>query len=97
MDFSSFIVCHLIGDFVFQNAWMASEKGKSWEVNFYHALLYTVPFWFLDLSNGFLLLILITHFLIDPLKARYRIIKHIWQDQLLHLFTLYMLKFLLAT
>ena len=78
------IVCHLIGDFVIQSAWMAQEKGKSWEVNFYHAIGYTVPFWFLGLSPVTLGFIAGSHFLIDPLKARYGIVKRIYEDQILH-------------
>lgn len=84
------IACHLIGDFAFQNAWMVAEKGKSWEVNGYHALTYTAPFVFLAfapgavLTLGALLVILVTHFWIDALKARWQVIKHIWMDQLCH-------------
>ena len=37
---------HFIGDFAFQSAWMASEKGKSWEINFYHAAVYTAAVMF---------------------------------------------------
>src|SRR5579883_1152325 len=38
------LACHFVGDFAFQSAWMTIEKGKSWEVNFYHGATYTAPF-----------------------------------------------------
>lgn len=84
------IACHLIGDFGFQSAWMAAEKGKNWEVNFYHAATYTAPFVFLALIPGMIvtlpaiLVILASHFWIDPCKARWGFIKHIWVDQCFH-------------
>lgn len=95
MDFAElqllYLACHLVGDFAFQSAWMAMEKGKSWEVLFYHSATYTAPFIF----TGYLLdhpfsilccsLICGSHVLIDATKARWKLIKHIWVDQLLHL------------
>jgi len=85
--------CHAIGDFAFQNEWMAREKGKSWEINFYHAFVYTAPFALLALTPltitpSALAFLLVSHFFIDPLKTRWGIIQHIWQDQLLHLIVL---------
>jgi len=35
------LACHFVGDFAFQSTWMSVEKGKSWEVNFYHCATYT--------------------------------------------------------
>ena len=81
---------HFIGDFPCQSQWMASQKGKSWEVNLYHALVYTFTVFVIAALGGFLLslwaiaLILGSHFLIDPLKARWNIVKYIWLDQILH-------------
>jgi hypothetical protein len=39
---------------------------------------------FAKISLWFALLLLISHFIIDALKARHHIIKQIWQDQILH-------------
>ena len=97
------IVGHLIGDFVFQSSWMAIEKGKSWEINFYHAAVYTAGV-VLAVKIGIgillpwemLLLILFSHFAFDPLKARFELIKDIWVDQLLHLTVLAFIAFLAA-
>ncbi len=81
------LAAHFIGDFAFQSAWMAENKGKSLEINFYHAATYTSSF--VLLGTGFSLtqlgIILVTHFFIDLAKARWGIIKHIWVDQLLHI------------
>ena len=38
------LACHFVGDFAFQSTWMSIEKGKSWEVNFYHCATYTAVF-----------------------------------------------------
>lgn len=83
-------VGHFIGDFPFQSEWMITQKGKSWEVNLYHALVYTATIFVIGRIAGFSLplsagiILLISHFLIDPLKARWGIVKHIWLDQILH-------------
>ncbi|MDP2933597.1 MAG: DUF3307 domain-containing protein, partial [bacterium] len=83
------VTCHMIGDFVFQGDWIAAGKGKSWEILTYHVLIYTavfVPLAFLvpEMSLATVLIIFGTHFLIDPCKARWKILKTIWQDQLCH-------------
>jgi len=78
---------HFIGDYAFQTMWMATEKHKKWEVNLYHALLYTATFiiFRIPLSYLSLVIIAISHFLIEPLKGRWGILKYDWQDQLLHI------------
>ena len=83
------LACHFVGDFAFQSTWMSMEKGKSWEVNFYHCATYTATFvLFAHPSLSATALILITHYIVDTLKARYKVIGPIWLDQLLHAFTL---------
>lgn len=81
--------CHFVGDFAFQSTWMTIEKGKSWEVNFYHSATYTAVF-LLFAHPSFLAtgILFATHFVIDPLKARYKVIGPIWLDQLLHIITI---------
>lgn len=91
------IAGHFIGDFPFQSEWMASQKGKSWEVNFYHALVYTATVFVVSAIGGFTLslaaaaIILASHFFIEPLKSRWGIVKPIWLDQILHLSILMMI------
>ncbi|MBV9616920.1 MAG: DUF3307 domain-containing protein [Ktedonobacteraceae bacterium] len=81
--------CHFVGDFAFQSTWMTIEKGKSWEVNFYHSATYTAVFLLFPHASWLATAILFgTHFVIDPLKARYKVIGPIWLDQLLHILTI---------
>lgn len=85
---------HFIGDFPFQSEWMIAQKGKSWEVNLYHALVYTATIFVIakigDISLPLfaVVILLISHFLIDPLKSRWGIVKHIYVDQILHFIVL---------
>lgn len=89
-----FISLHFIGDFAFQSAWMAMEKGKSFEVLIYHCLTYTAPFAVTVALLGGLTpytphtlsvpIILGTHVVIDTCSARLKLM-NIWQDQLCHL------------
>jgi hypothetical protein len=90
----TWLACHFVGDFAFQSAWMSMEKGKSWEVNFYHAATYTAVFvLFIHPSLLAVVVLLGAHFVVDPLKARYKIIGPIWLDQLLHVLTIVLILF----
>jgi hypothetical protein len=85
------LACHFVGDFAFQSTWMSVEKGKSWEVNFYHCATYTATFLLFVRPLPTLAAIAVllgTHFVVDTLKARYKVIGPIWVDQLLHIFTI---------
>ena len=85
----TWLACHFVGDFAFQSTWMTVEKGKSWEVNFYHCATYTAVFvLFLHPSFPAIAVLLGTHFVVDALKARYKVIEPIWLDQLLHFATI---------
>lgn len=42
------LICHLIGDYVLQNHWMALNKVKSWWPALIHAATYMAPFCILD-------------------------------------------------
>ena len=61
-------VFHRVGDYMFQNHWMATEKTKNFHPALIHALLYSVLF-LLIVSWEWWLVIFITHFFID----RYRL------------------------
>ena len=89
------LACHFIGDFAFQSTWMSSEKGKSWEVNFYHCATYTATFVLFAHPSLLAVAVLFgTHFIIDPLKSRYKVIGPIWLDQLLHIVTILLILWL---
>ena len=90
------LACHFVGDFAFQSAWMSMETGKTWEVNFYHSATYTAVFVLFAHPSPTPLAIAVllgAHFVIDPLKARYKIIGPIWLDQLLHVLTILLILF----
>ena len=74
---------------------MSIEKGKSWEVNFYHAATYTAVFVLFAHSSVLATAVLFgAHVIVDPLKARYRVIGPIWVDQLLHAMTILLILWL---
>lgn len=77
------ISCHLIGDYVLQSDFIASTKGKNWYHLLVHCFLYAAPFYFLFGFDWRLTVILATHIVIDPLKARWNKISYT-QDQVLH-------------
>lgn len=94
MPFLFLLAGHFLGDFAFQSSWMAEKKGKSWEINFYHCLVYTASVLALGKLGNYsltvfgLLVIIFSHFFIDSLKARYEKIPYLWLDQILHLLVL---------
>jgi len=59
------LILHLLGDYVLQSDWMANNKTKRFWPAWMHACVYTAPFRFLTDSTVALLVILLTHFLID--------------------------------
>lgn len=81
---------HFLGDFTFQSEWMVKEKGKSWEINLYHAISYTATvfvtafFGGVRLSVAAILVLVVAHFLVDALRSRYGVIKSIWAGQIWH-------------
>lgn len=77
------IVCHLLGDYPLQIDYIAKTKGENWYHLLVHCFLYVLPFYWLFGWNWQLLVVLISHFVIDALKARYKKINYI-TDQLLH-------------
>lgn len=65
---ASQLVCHLIGDYIFQSQWMADNKTKSSFVALIHAVFYTMPFALLTQTWAALAVIAATHFLIDRFR-----------------------------
>ena len=62
------IVAHLVGDFVLQSDWMATEKSKKALATLAHASCYVLPFLLLTTNMLSLAIIGGTHFLIDHFK-----------------------------
>jgi len=59
------LLAHLIGDYILQNHTMANLKKQYGLAAAIHAVLYTVPFFFLTTSPIALLVICVTHGVID--------------------------------
>ena len=101
-----FIVAHLFGDYVFQSEYIATTKGKNYYHLFVHCMIYTFCFWcvffyFNKINPTILLLVFISHFIIDlakcvlnaknPSKSKmYYVI-----DQLLHYAIILLITFLI--
>ncbi|KPJ54821.1 hypothetical protein AMJ47_03150 [Parcubacteria bacterium DG_72] len=70
--FEIFIIVHLIMDFIFQRQWEAAKKNKDWRALAFHCFIYTIGFvpvfWFLRISFWWLLLLFLSHFVIDNQK-----------------------------
>ena len=67
------VLAHLVGDYILQSDWMASEKTKKWFPAWIHGITYGFPFIFVTQSWMALAVIVITHVVID----RYRLAKYI--------------------
>ena len=66
------LLLHLIGDYVTQTDWMARTKTRLPFAALCHALVYTLPFLLLAPSLTAILVIGVSHFLIDRFRlARY--------------------------
>lgn len=63
------VIAHLLGDYVFQNHWMAVEKTKRWFPALLHGIFYTGCFALIFGLSYALIIIGVTHALID----RYRL------------------------
>ena len=69
------LLAHFVGDYIIQNQWMADEKTSRWLPALVHGLTYTIPFVLATHSVVALLVIALTHAIID----RYRLAKYfIW-------------------
>ena len=77
------IICHLMGDYVLQSDFIAQTKGENWYHLLVHCSLYVVPFYVIFGFDWKLLLLFITHIIIDPLKARWNKINYA-TDQVFH-------------
>lgn len=66
------IVAHLVGDYVLQSHWMATQKTQRTFVALIHVITYSAGFWFLVPSIKAMAFIVISHFFIDRFRlARY--------------------------
>lgn len=68
------VLAHLVGDFVLQSDWMATNKKSRILPCLIHVLTYTIPFLLLTRSPFALLAIMGTHFAIDHWKFPQRLV-----------------------
>ncbi len=72
------LLAHLVGDYLLQSDWMATEKTKRLSVALVHGLAYSLPFLALGPSLGAWAVIALSHALID----RYRIARYlVWAKE----------------
>ena len=81
------VFCHLVGDYVLQCDFIAKTKGENWYHLFVHCVLYCLPFQICFGTDWRLLVLLVTHLIVDALKARYKKISYT-QDQVIHYITM---------
>jgi hypothetical protein len=67
------LLAHLVGDYLFQSHWMATHKTQQWWPAIAHGLTYTLPYVLVTRSTWALLVICLTHIVID----RYRLARHL--------------------
>lgn len=77
------VFCHLVGDYVLQIDFIAKTKGDNWYHLLVHCLLYILPFRIVYGADWKLAVLLVTHIIVDALKARYKKITYT-QDQIAH-------------
>ena len=67
------LLAHLVGDYLLQSDWMATEKTKKWWPAWAHAFVYGLPFLLVTQSPAALAVIVGTHAVID----RYRLVRYL--------------------
>ena len=77
------IICHIVGDYLFQTDYMAREKSKDWYILFVHCVCYCVPFIYAFGLDFRIIVLFAIHMIVDMLKARYKKFG-IFADQILH-------------
>ena len=78
------MICHMLGDYTLQKEYLADTKGSNpWHM-IIHCFLYTLPYYLFFGFDWRLLLLLVSHFIVDTAKAKYNKINYV-QDQIIHL------------
>lgn len=90
MNFLNAIFCHVVGDYILQQDFIAKTKGDNWYHLFVHCVLYVLPFRAVFGVDWRLAVLFITHFIVDALKARYKEVDY-FTDQIIHYETAFIL------
>ena len=102
--FINALVAHLLGDWLLQNSWMTKNKRESRKVLVVHVLVTALPFVVFGFSLGQIIMIAITHLLIDGFqlgslwnrlfkKDDYLFVKAM-DDQALHVLSIWIVLYL---
>lgn len=75
--------CHMFGDYVLQNDYLARTKGENWWHLLVHCVLYTIPFAVAFGIDRRIFWLFLSHVLIDAMKARWKVIRYA-SDQVAH-------------
>lgn len=76
-DIFLLIMCHLVGDYVLQNDFIANTKGDNVYHMFVHCFLYLLPFYIVyKFDVVTFLIILVTHFYFDTFKSRLNLLSY---------------------
>jgi hypothetical protein len=67
------LLAHLVGDYLLQSDWMATEKTRRWWPAVVHGAVYSLPFLLVTRSPWALLVIGGTHVVLD----RFRVAKYV--------------------
>jgi hypothetical protein len=67
------LLAHFVGDYILQTHYMATQKTSRWLPAVLHGITYTLPFLFATHSLAALLVIGLTHIVID----RFRLARHL--------------------
>lgn len=78
------VACHMLGDYALQPDFLARTKGENWWHLLAHCVLYVVPFTVVFGVDQRICWLLVSHALIDALKARWHVIGYA-QDQTAHI------------
>lgn len=67
------LLAHFVGDYILQTHWMATQKTSRWLPAILHGITYGIPFIVATHSVAALLVIVVTHIIID----RFRLARHL--------------------
>jgi len=105
VDILILIASHLVGDYVLQNDFLATNKGGNSFILFVHSALWTlavaIGFYVIGIELGIIavLYLVITHMIIDKMKCQiedktYALTRDLYLDQILHLVTILMVYYI---
>ena len=76
------LIAHLIGDYVLQTDYQAMNKKQNFYIALKHAIIYTLPFLFITTNIWSLLIICVSHAIIDHTNLLWNFRKYINSENL---------------